>query len=82
MSKQYSLLRVEGESFSRYLLSALVRSIIPRKKELSNEKRAPGCLGYKGDEILPRSMEIIRIPLKQAVQWKVRGFLIFQAWIA
>ena len=28
---------------------------------MSNEKEAPGCLGYIGDEILPR----IRIPINQ-----------------
>ena len=26
---------------------------------LSNEKRAPGCLGYRGDEKLPRYVGII-----------------------
>ena len=36
---------------------------------LSNEKRAPGCLGYIGDEQLPSylgiiSKTIIRIPIK------------------
>ena len=34
---------------------------------VSNEKRAPGCLGYTGDEILPScvgtiSYTVIRIP--------------------
>ena len=28
-------------------------------EEVSNEKRAPGCFGYIGDEILPSYMGII-----------------------
>ncbi len=44
------------------------------RKLLSNEKRAPGCLGYIGDEFLPSYIGIImdyfisheiRIPINQ-----------------
>ena len=42
------------------------------KFQVSNEKRAPGCLGYVGDEILPSYIGIlishdIRIPINQPV---------------
>ena len=46
---------------------------------MHNEKRAPGCLGYIGDEILPSYMEIIvikpfqRIPINQPGRVLVRG---------
>ena len=41
-----------------------------KQKHVSNEKRAPGCLGYIGDEILPSYIGIIinheiRIPINQ-----------------
>ncbi len=44
--------------------------------EMSNEKRSPGCLGYMSGIILPSYVGIIsgtmiRIPIKQPVNWKV-----------
>ena len=50
---------------------------------MSNEKRAPGCLGYIGDDILPSYVGIIvnneiRIPIQQPGKWKVGVFLLAQ----
>ena len=47
----------EVEQFAVHYNSRVV--VVPFLKahvdsEMSNEKRAPGCLGYVGDEILPR----------------------------
>ena len=41
------------------LIRANENSNEERKIQMSNEKRAPACLGYIGDEILPSYMGII-----------------------
>ena len=38
----------------------LIQKNPPKTQRLSNETRAPGCLGLIGDEILPSYMGIIR----------------------
>ena len=54
---------------------------------MSNEKRAPGCLGYIRDEILPSYIGIIMNLCKDPyettrIQWKVRpGFCSWLRWI-
>ena len=52
---------------------------------MHNEKRAPVCLGYIGDEILPSYMEIIvikpfqRIPINQPVFHEIQAGFLFVA---
>ena len=55
--------------------------MICSKQQLSNEKRAPGWLGYIRDFFVPSykgiiSEAIIRIPISQPVQCKVGGFFV------
>ena len=54
---------------------------------LSNEKRPKWLFRvWVGDEVLPRYVGVyiynheIMIPIKQPVQWKVRGFFLWLTW--
>ena len=61
---------VQGKDFLGCLFCVIL--------EMSNEKKGPWLFRvYVGDEILPSHMgiisqPIIRIPIKQPVQWKIR----------
>ena len=54
--------------------------------KMSNEKRAPGCLGFLGDEILPSDIGIMINHYKDLdettrIQRKVRDPGIFFSWL-